>query len=31
MEIGVIYFYTASILEWIPLLQSEKIQKDYPR
>jgi len=27
MEIGVIYFYTASILDWIPLLQSEKFKK----
>jgi len=26
MELGRIYFYTASILEWIPLLQSEKFK-----
>ena len=26
MEIGVIYFYTASILDWVPLLLSEKFK-----
>jgi putative transposase len=27
MELGEIYFYTAAILDWIPLLQSEKFKK----